>query len=49
MRDMPGLVDSLVSYIEQEEKSDDKVTLTSHPASSLIGNIVFTEFFFRIR
>lgn len=28
MRDMHGLVDSLVSYIEQEEKADDKVTLT---------------------
>ena len=29
MRDMPGLVDSLVSYIQQEERPDDKVTLTS--------------------
>ena len=28
MRDMPGLVDSLVSYIQQEETVDDKVTLT---------------------
>ena len=26
MRDMQGLVDSLVSYIEQEERPDDKVT-----------------------
>lgn len=28
MRDMQGLVDSLVSYIQQEERADDKVTLT---------------------
>lgn len=26
MRDMQGLVESLVSYIQQEEKADDKVT-----------------------
>lgn len=26
MRDMHGLVDSLVTYIEQEDKPDDKVT-----------------------
>lgn len=26
MRDMQGLVDSLVSYIEQEDRPDDKVT-----------------------
>lgn len=26
MRDMRGLVDSLVSYIQQEERADDKVT-----------------------
>lgn len=28
MRDMQGLVDSLVSYIEQEERPDDKVMST---------------------
>lgn len=26
MREMPGLVDSLVSYIQHEEAGDDKVT-----------------------
>ncbi len=28
MRDMQGLVDSLVSYIQEEESADDKVILT---------------------
>lgn len=33
MRDMRGLVDSLVSYIEEEERADDKVTLLSSVAT----------------
>lgn len=40
MRDMPGLVDSLVSYIQQEESADDKVTLTCTVITCDILNIV---------
>lgn len=28
MRDTPGLVDSLVTYIQQEEQADEKVTVS---------------------
>lgn len=41
MRDTQGLVDSLVSYIEQEETPDDKVALTWRPAPSSDRNTLF--------